>query len=1091
MGDGSHKKTGMRPPVTVTTGRSTRFALALDYLHPDERVTLETVVRDGAALLTALEGQRDATFTLQTVARPVPRSPERGRLEVHLVVTLVRTGGRPVLKRRVAELADDLLDLFGAPPVRWSFTPVTDPVVLGRVLDPLPATHYAEIVRREEPVGPAWLDRWATAGFTVEPGERRDDGGLWTMWTFGPPATDPERLASVLLAQEDPVCMRVSVTPTVLTADERTAVEHLTATQFDVAEPSPVHAASLRTIEAFLYLRPLFEAQCLVASSAPLSRSLLSAIGHSMSEPPFHGPTGSATLQGGFGVVHRVGDAEHAALAAAYAALRPEPTVAGLAPPPLQRIRRLFGPWEAAHAFRIPISTDDRFPGLPVLDVPDLPAPLRELPREGRLLGSLLAPAAREVRIDPEERFRHAYVVGQTGTGKSTLLLNLAMQDIEAGAGVAVLDPHGDLVEALLARIPDDRIDDVVLVDPADPVAVVGVNVLEAETAVQQAYVVSELCNLFYQLFDPRRTGIVGPRFESMMRQAALLLLANPDQPSSFLDISTPFVDKAVRDHLVAGLTDPIVAEFWKGEFEQTGDFHRSEVLNWFRSKFEVFRTSPLVRRVVGQADSTVSFSEILRGQKILLVNLSKGLLGNYNSALLGSLVFARLWAAILERAAVPAADRPDFFVYIDEFQNMTSESLPEVLSEARKFRVALTIANQFFTQIPEMTRDAVMGNVATRVTFRLGPKDAGPFATWLGAAVDPDDLVTLANYSAFTVISDQGIPLDPCVLTTNPLDGVAAVGRADLVRERSRARWARPVAEIDDDFARRWAAIPGSIAATAWSATPAAGHTRPPRTWIEEWLDARIAVHCGGRTARAALDLLEGFDLAAPPADVAAYFGSRSELRRYVGSIRPRIVDGTLAELRTLGARADRYRIRLTVAGDRALPADVTDHVTRLRAGLEARRAVLATPIAFLPDPARAALDDASFLSVFEVVLYRRAELLGIGLSPEEVDDVAAALRDLGVDLRSDVPLPVAEASWLASVGLDRIPPADFGALQGRVADRVTEELQTHVGDADPAAERTQTRIVDLVAGIGQELADAAPMLVEHLNRAAYHPDR
>jgi len=795
----------------------TTFALRLARLHPDRKLGPAAITRDAVALVTALEGQTDARFVLQTVGRPNPVRPEHGRIDIDLIATLGGDAAGPPRGDRVEELRDDLLDLLGAPPLRWTFEPVPDDE-LASVLYPLTPTYVAEIARREEPCPPSHTTSHVGFGSAT----LGDDlvRPIWSLWTFGQPADDMERVAAVLLAQETPVAIRASLVPTELTVEERDSLERAL---MEIAGILPVDtqlSASRHSLESFLHVRPLFETRCIVAGSERLSRSMLSAIGHSISEPP-RSDGGRNHLAGGFAVLRGESDVDAQALRDAFErGLTGEP-LPSLAPPSLARLRRVLGPWEAASVFRIPAADDDRFPGIETLRTPDLDPPISQLARTGSHLGHLLTRRGQRVLLPTDERFRHMYVSGQTGTGKSTLLLNLAVQDIVAGDGVAVIDPHGDLVEALLRRIPEERIDDVVLIDPADPEAVVGVNLLEAETAVQRSYIVSELCAMFYSLFDPNHTGIVGPRYETWLRQGAGLLLANADQPSSFLDIPTLFVDKAVTQHLIRNINDPVLAEFWLGEMPATTDFTKSEILGWFRSKFEVFRTSALVRNVVGQAKSTFSFADVLGERKILLVNLSKGLLGEYNSALIGHIVFARLWGAALERASVAYKDRPDFYVYIDEFQNSTSDSLPVVLSEARKFRIALTLANQFFTQVPEMTRDSIMGNVGSRVTLRIGPKDAQLFTAWFGKEVEADHLTGLPNYTAISSLSNDGVPIDPLVMRTEPACRDLGAGRAEEVRCRSREQWARPVGELEDDFFGRWRHIEGSIASRV--ARPAA----------------------------------------------------------------------------------------------------------------------------------------------------------------------------------------------------------------------------------------------------------------------------
>jgi len=830
---------------SLSSGESC-FALALEHLHPDRELVPDLVTREMVALITALEGERDVRIVLQTLARPDQKNPEQGTLQVHLIGVVAAVLGADPDQQVVHQLAEDIQDLVGSPPLRWSFRPVNDPGELDGILEPLPNSHFAEITRREEQCQPVSMTRSMGFQSTGDPIDRR----LWSLWTFGTPSTDLRRHANALLSQSSPICIRVVLAPTALTDDEREGIEQLASGVATMVPGDGLIRASLRTVESMLYLRPLFEMRCIVASPDPMSRTMLSSIGNAISEPAQHGQS-STILSGGFAVLRGGIETPREELASAFQAMQSTSVGTGLAPPNLRRLRRLMGAWEAAHVFRLPVADDDVFPGLERLDVPDLKPPFIEPSSDGSRLGRVVGRWDRPVLLAPEERFRHLYVSGQTGTGKSTLLFNLALQDIQSGAGVAVLDPHGDLVEALLDCIPEERLDDVVLVDPADPVAVVGVNLLEAETTVQREYVIAELCGMFYALFDPNNLGIVGPRYESWLRQAAGLLLARVDQPSSMLDIPTVFTDKAVQKHLVTGLTDPILSEFWLGEMAQTSDYHRSEVLGWFRSKFEVFRTSALVRNVIGQAKSTISFSEILRERRILLVNLSKGLLGEYNSAMLGHVMFTRLWGAALERASVPVSERPDFFMYIDEFQNMTTSSLPDVLSEARKFRVGLTLANQFFSQVNELTRDAIMGNVGSRVTFRLGPKDSTPFATWMGREVEPDDLTTLPNFHAIASLSHRGVPLDPFVMRSDPPSAAPSSDRGHRARERSRANWARPVAELDLEFFGRWAHVKGSFAQLSNQAVPVpqpssapSQESNPPattgRAFLDDWLGKR-----------------------------------------------------------------------------------------------------------------------------------------------------------------------------------------------------------------------------------------------------------
>jgi hypothetical protein len=269
----------------------------------------------------------------------------------------------------------------------------------------------------------------------------------------------------------------------------------------------------------------------------------------------------------------------------------------------------------------------------------------------------------------------------------------------------------------------------------------------------------------------------------------------------------------------------------------QMSDYHLSEMLGWFRSKFEPFRMSAPVRRIVGQATSTISFDRILAEGRIPLVNLSKGLLGGYNANLIGFVILTRLWQSILGRAGFPASERSEFFIYVDEFQTLTTNSLAEMLSEARKFGVGVTLANQFLGQVPEDLRAGILGNVASRMAFRLGPTDAAMFSAWMGSSIADEDLTHLPNFHAIAAIASAGEPLDPFPVRTFPLRGNADPGKADEVRQRSRKLWGTPVDEIDRQFRQRWMDVEGSLAHRTLHLP--APDERPQRRSRSDFLDA------------------------------------------------------------------------------------------------------------------------------------------------------------------------------------------------------------------------------------------------------------
>ncbi len=343
------------------------------------------------------------------------------------------------------------------------------------------------------------------------------------------------------------------------------------------------------------------------------------------------------------------------------------------------------------------------------------------------------------------DRLRHMYMIGKTGVGKSTLFANMALQDILNHRGVCFVDPHGESVEWLLSRIPASRLEDVVYLNPADGQFPVGLNLLEAQTKGEQDFLVGELIEIFYKLFDPERTGIIGPQFEHWLRNAALTLMADP-HGASLAEIPKLFVDKNFELKKRSHVADPLVREFWGGQMSRTSDFHRSEMLNYFNSKFGHFLGNELCRNIIGQTRGSFSFDDILTGEKIFLVNLSKGKIGELNAFMLGLIVISKLQAAVLKRASVDAKQRYPFYLYVDEFQNLTTETFAGMLSESRKYGLGVHLTNQYFAQLPKKIQTAILGNCGTLLAFQVGQEDA----EMLAREFQPFEARDLANLDKF-----------------------------------------------------------------------------------------------------------------------------------------------------------------------------------------------------------------------------------------------------------------------------------------------------------------------------------------------------
>jgi hypothetical protein len=348
----------------------------------------------------------------------------------------------------------------------------------------------------------------------------------------------------------------------------------------------------------------------------------------------------------------------------------------------------------------------------------------RNISDEGLLLGyNIFRGAKKAIRIALQDRQRHMYVVGQTGTGKSTFLENLALQDMLSGEGFAFIDPHGDTAEKLLSMVPRERTEDVIYFSPADMDYPMALNLFEFHTNDQKDFLIQEAINMLYKLYDPQRQGIIGPRYEHWFRMAALTVMANPEG-GTFIDIPKVFTDNQYAKDLIRYVKDQTVLDFWNKEMAQTSDYHKSEVLGWFVSKFGAFLANEMMRNIIGQSKSSFNLREVMDNKKILIVNLSKGRSGELNSKLLGMIFVMKFQAAAMSRANVPENERQDFCLYVDEFQNFSTDSFATIMSEARKYHLNLIVANQFTTQLSEEIRDAVFGNMGTIVAFRVGQND-------------------------------------------------------------------------------------------------------------------------------------------------------------------------------------------------------------------------------------------------------------------------------------------------------------------------------------------------------------------------------
>ncbi|MET0980436.1 MAG: TraM recognition domain-containing protein [Candidatus Saccharimonadales bacterium] len=408
------------------------------------------------------------------------------------------------------------------------------------------------------------------------------------------------------------------------------------------------------------------------------------------------------------------------------------------------------------------------------------------------------------IRLSANDRRRHTYIIGQTGTGKSVLLENLAFQDMMDGRGFAFVDPHGDSVENLLGKVPKERVEDVIYFNPGDMTNPIGLNMFEFDHPDQKDFLVQEAINMLYGLYDPGHTGIVGPRLEHIFRNCALLLMSDP-AGGTFIDIPKLLIDEDFMKSKLKYVTDQTVLDFWTKEFPNSQRSNESgEVISWVVSKFGPFISNDSMRNIIGQTKSGFNLRDIMDNKKILLVNLSKGKMGELNSKLLGIIFVMKFQAAAMGRANMPEDQRVDFSLYVDEFQNFATESFESILSEARKYRLNLILGNQFMTQLTDKIREAIIGNVGTVISGRIGITDAEILVKKFAPTFDAEDLAKMPNYQSVTSVMINNVPSAPFSMSFVPPMGQTNAQLSDALKRLSAAKYGKPRSVVEKDIFTR-----------------------------------------------------------------------------------------------------------------------------------------------------------------------------------------------------------------------------------------------------------------------------------------------
>lgn len=474
-----------------------------------------------------------------------------------------------------------------------------------------------------------------------------------------------------------------------------------------------------------------------------------------------------------------------------------------------ENISFLLNTEELASLYHLPLRNSET-PSIVWLNAKQAPAP-NNIPKDGIILGhNIYRGVETDIRMSRADRRRHTYIIGKSGVGKSKLIASMAIQDVLNGEGVCLIDPHGDLIDDVLSRIPPERAEDVILFAPADMKRPLALNLMEydARYPEEKTFVINEMINIFDKLYDLKSTG--GPIFEQYMRNAMMLVMSHPESGSTLMEIPRVLADPEFRKMKLEKCPDQTVVDFWRQEAEKAGgDAALANVVPYITSKLTQFISNDTMRPIIGQQNSSFNFRDVMDKQKILLVDLSKGQIGEMNSHLLGMIIVGKILMAALSRADMNEDKRKDFYLYIDEFQNFTTDSICSILSEARKYGLNLIIAHQYIGQLVKnqdtSIRDAVFGNVGSWLSFKIGTDDAEAIEKEFSPTFNQFDLINIEKYTAYVKLLIDNTASRPFSMVTPwPLVGIKREDIKQKIKNLSRLKYGQDRQIIEANIRRR-----------------------------------------------------------------------------------------------------------------------------------------------------------------------------------------------------------------------------------------------------------------------------------------------
>ena len=800
--------------------------------HPIDYIT--GLLKRQVDFILALENPGlDCAFDLRWVTYPQPDKQIFGTIEIGLLIRVTDTE-KSHAEESVKKITYDTWSLLSAGFREYEFEIVTEKQDFEKIYQPFSFQHFAEIVHREYQIpldSPIPFPYKKNIGFLKREGKKKQGAKnlahTYYVFPFLNTLNTWHRFAHAALLQPHPILVSIGLKPTRLSEDEHQALNNvIIKCEHDLQFP-PVHDQENEQqmgLTLYSYTQAFREAvstqllrledacflmRIQMCSTKAISKAIIDSLGMEITDV-----VGEHTLEtqpvllqhlvGGFDVYFPRKTHEKLTVRRNLQHLEHDTWIETLAPKSLRRWRYLVEPKEANAAFRFPVPQAQDFPGLETKLSRTAPT-LGAIPKSGLLLGvNYHSGYRREVRISAKDRLRHLYALGQTGTGKTTFFESLIMQDLQEGNGLCVLDPHGDLVERILPKIPAKRLDDVILFDASEREKPFGLNLIEWQNENHKYFIVQEMLAIIRRLIP--NPEMRGPVFEHFVRMVILTLMANPGDPGTLVEFPRMIIDRAYHHRWLPHVKDPLVRYFWDYEYKSMANYQISDISGYVISKFDGFIIDPLMRNIIGQRTSSLDFTDILANKKILLVNLAKGRLGEINSNLLGMILVSKFQAAAFSGAIHEGAKNGSYYLYVDEFHNIATDNFTVLLSEARKFGLSLVITNQFLSQLIDIYHkttiiDAILGNVGTLACFRVGITDAEYLLPKFLPVFSKKDLLNLPNFEFYVASSIEGEVTKPYSLRLmrdktppNP-----AVARA--VRRNSLVKYGRPRKTVEREL--------------------------------------------------------------------------------------------------------------------------------------------------------------------------------------------------------------------------------------------------------------------------------------------------